>query len=104
MAKYTFNYSLKLVSMTYSQDEYGQEIPTRQEMEVLCDIRSIGRSEFYQSRNSKLQPSIIFIVKKFEYNGEREVIYDDEKYNVIRTYSTDIENIELTCEMVEHDS
>ena len=96
---------IKLVSVTYGKDRYGNQIPARQEREVLCKVRSIGRSEYYQAAQTNLHPEYIFVLSHFtDYLGEKELLYRDwtgteKNYVIIRTYKDQYSDaIELTAE------
>lgn len=94
-----YDYELKLIRETYTQDEYGNIVPGENgRVAVLCDLRSITRSEFYSASQAGLNPEIIFEINGFEYNGEKEIEFSGERYTVIRTYRANYEKIELTCE------
>lgn len=96
--KKMYNHELTLIGEETVYDEYG--IPKKEEKRttVLCKVQSVGRNEFYGAATSGLKPEVVFIIHGYEYNGEKEVEFEGEKYRVIRTYSTDFEEIELTCE------
>ncbi|HAN09366.1 MAG TPA: phage head-tail adapter protein [Clostridiales bacterium] len=97
----TYDYELKLMgSEGYTKDSIGNQIPTLKETTVLCKIKSVSRSEFYNSAKSGLKPEIIFVVHGYEYNEEKQVNFEDVVYNVIRTYATDFEEVELVCERI----
>ena len=96
----TYDNELNLISLTYADDEIGNQIPIERKTNILCNVSSIGRSEFYNAANSGLKPTIIFTIHKYEYNDETLVEFNNVKYKVIKTYSKGIEEIELTCERV----
>jgi SPP1 family predicted phage head-tail adaptor len=93
-----YNHELTLISEKLTYDDYG--VPRKIELctDVLCKVKSVGRNEFYGAATTGLRPEIIFVIHGYEYNGEKKVEFEGNKYNVIRTYSTDFEEIELTCE------
>lgn len=91
---------LTLIKQTYIQDEISNQIPVENKTPVFCDVKSVGRSEFYNAATTGLKPEIIFVVHNYEYEGQKLVEFENKKYNVIRTYSTNFEEIELTCEKV----
>lgn len=95
-----WKYELTLIEKTYTQDEIGNQIPVENRNTVFCDKKSIGRSEFYNAAATGLKPEIIFVVHDYEYSGEKAVEHEGVRYNVIRTYSSDFEEVELTCEKV----
>lgn len=96
----TYDYELTLIGYETEYDEIGQEINVPVERKILCGIKSIGRNEFYAAAQTGLRPEITFIIHNYEYNGEKEVKFEGQKYKVIRTYSTDFEEMELVCEKV----
>lgn len=96
----TYDYELTLIGYETEYDEIGQEINVPVERKILCGIKSIVRNEFYAAAQTGLKPEITFIVHNFEYNGEKEVEFEEQKYRVIRTYLANSEEIELVCEEV----
>ena len=67
--------------------------------EVLCDVRSVTRSEYYNALNVGIEPSYVFHLSLAEdYQGERVARYHGQKYRVIRTYMTEDDGIEITVE------
>lgn len=95
-----FDYELTLVGgVVYEKDENGNIYATeKSQTNVLCDLKSVTRSEYYSAANAGLNPTHVFEINGFEYNGEQEVIFNGETFAVIRTYRTKSESIELTCE------
>ena len=103
----TFDHELILVKTQDGQNDLGDPIIIRTEKPVLCDVLSVGRSEHYQAAAHGLKPELVFVVSKWDYQGEKEVVFDGERYNVLRTYEPkkskglgDFETLELVCEGV----
>ena len=96
----TYDFELTLVKQSYRLDDLMNQIPEKVETVVYCDLKSITRVEYYNAASQGIKPEIVFVIHKFEYNGEKEILFEGEKYKVIRTYSTNFEEIELTCERV----
>jgi len=96
----TYDNELTLISHETSYDEIGQGIEEPIERNILCGVKSIGRNEYYAAAQTGLKPAITFVIHCYEYNGEKEVEFEGEKYKVIRTYATDFEEMELVCEKV----
>ncbi|WP_089610086.1 phage head closure protein [Dehalobacterium formicoaceticum] len=95
----TYDYELTLINQTYQQsDSVGNQIPDETKTTVLCDVKSAGRSEFYNAAVVNFKPEKVFIMHGYEYNGERLVEFEGVRYHVIRTYQVDFEEIELICE------
>lgn len=71
----------------------------RNEREVFCKVRSVGRSEFYTALNAGLRPEYVFeIAVADEYEGERRLRYRDRILDVVRTYEPEnSDGIEITA-------
>lgn len=100
----TFDYELTLIKKTYKKNSMKNSIPTETRRTVLCDQESVTRSEHYAAAANNLKPQIVFVINKYEYEGESEVEFEGNRYNVIRTFAQkksksieDYENIELVC-------
>ena len=64
--------------------------------EVLCGLRSIGHTEFYEAYATELRPELKFVLADYlDYNGETLVQHEGTLYRVLRTYRTGME-LELT--------
>lgn len=93
-----YNHELTLIGEEVIYDDYGVPRKTETRTNVLCDVKSVGRNEFYGAATSGLKPEIVFVMHGYEYKGEKSVEYEGNRFKVIRTYSTDFEEVELTCE------
>ena len=95
--------AIKLLTSTYTIDEYGNQIETVTERLVFCKVDSVGRTEFYQAAQNDMHPTYIFSISHYiDYRGEKECLYTDwtgeeKRYVITRTYRTD-DRIELTAE------
>ena len=64
--------------------------------DVLCKLRSVGHTEFYEAYASGYTPELKFVIADYlDYEGETLVKYEDKYYRVIRTYRIGTE-LELT--------
>ena len=71
-------------------------VPPRQ---VFCTVRSVGMREMYEAMAHGLRPEMVICLShRFEYRGENFVEVDDEEYQIIRTYVTETNGIELTLQ------
>jgi len=96
----TYDNELVLIAQEFVEDEIGNQMPIETRKTVLCNVKSVGRNEFYSAATSGLRPSVVFVVHRYEYSGEPEVEFEGIRYRVIRTYAVDFEEVELTCERV----
>lgn len=93
-----FNSELTLITLTAETDEYGNVTGAEERRTaVLCAPLSVNRTEFYSAAQAGLNPTNVFEINGFEYNGESLVEFDGEQLSVIRSYQTDYETVQLTC-------
>ena len=66
--------------------------------EVFCEVRSIGQKEFYDSYATDFYPELkLVLADHLDYEGERLVQYEGQRYQVVRTYRAG-QSLELTVE------
>ena len=69
------------------------------ERQVFCTVRSVGMRETYEALSHGLHPEWVFeLTHAFEYQGEKRCVFQGVQYNVIRTYVTQTDGIEITVE------
>ncbi len=91
------NSILTLVQQTTGVDAYGDPTLTETTRDVFCGFRSIGQKEFYQAQAVGLQPELKFVLADYlDYNNETQVVYNGQRYRVLRTFRTGQE-LELVC-------
>lgn len=67
--------------------------------EVFCEVKSVGRREAYEAMSHGYYPEIVFeLSQAFEYHGEKRIVYHQTDYNIVRTYETQADTIELVAE------
>ena len=101
----TFDNELTLLSSTITYDDIGNPIETPTSINILCGLKSISRTEFYNAAANGLKPTLIFVVHPYEYGGETYIEFSEDespkqRYKVIKTYKPNFEDLELTCEKV----
>ena len=75
-----------LYSETIANDEVGNQISTlSQPIKCYAKKQSIRTNEFYNAVEVGLTPSVEFVVKRLNYNGEEVLEWNNVKYQVIRT-------------------
>ena len=86
-----------LVTQTYKEDAIKQRIPVEGEpKEIFVTEESISRNEFYSAGSNGLRAELVLITPAINYEGEREIIYNDIRYSIYRTYKKkDSDEIEL---------
>lgn len=75
------------------------EQPVQETRQVFVEVRSVSRSEWYSAQAQNIQADIVFVLTvDADYENEKELLFHEKKYRVIRTYMSD-DGIELTCEL-----
>jgi len=64
--------------------------------QVYAQLRSVGRSEFYQAHQAGIRAEVLAIVRAFDYEGETEAEFNGRRFTVIRTFRCDRDRLELT--------
>ncbi|GHU92951.1 hypothetical protein FACS1894208_01260 [Clostridia bacterium] len=91
---------ITLIAFTESQNEAGYtEREETGQRPVFADKRSVYQSEYFAARNQGLEISIVFIIYKAEYGGEKTIEHEGVRYSVVRTFADrkNIDLIELHC-------
>ena len=89
---------ISLVTETNSAHGVHEAI-TENEREVMAEIRSVTRSEYYNALNAGVQPEIVFkLALDADYQDEHFLRFHGKKYRVVRTYLTNDGGIEITAE------
>lgn len=96
------NLKIKLISITVTDDDIGNQIQEENTTEVWAEETGIRQSEFYNAAVAGLRPEKTFIIWANEYTGQVKVECNSVKYKVIRTYINPAksEMVELICEKV----
>lgn len=89
---------IKLISVTRTQDKYGQFIDTETSRQVYCQVGSITQSEFYEGGRNGLNPEYRFTVFFADYEDETIIEYKGKRYAVYRTYLARNDKLELYVE------
>ena len=98
-----FDDIIKLINLSYTEDEIGNQIATEKERTVYAKIESISQNEFYNAATSDMKPEIKFVLADYlEYENEPIVKHkqfkrEEETYTVLRTYRKN-DTLELICE------
>lgn len=89
---------IKLISVTRTQDKYGQFVETETSRQVYCQVGSITQSEFYEGGRNGLNPEYRFTVFFADYEDETIIEYKGKRYAVYRTYLARNDKLELYVE------
>ncbi|EHL17393.1 hypothetical protein HMPREF9630_00560 [Peptoanaerobacter stomatis] len=91
-----YNNEIILISKEITTDDNLIEQETEIEKSILCREKSVNRDEFYKAGAQGFKLGYIVIVHSFEYNGEDKAIYKGKSYDILKTYQTGVDEIELT--------
>ena len=94
-----FNDVLELLTITYTVDALGQQLPQETAETIFCRLKSIPSQEYFNTAKQGIKSRYIFIVKQCDYNDQIKVRYKNKIYHVYRTYEIDREEIELYVEI-----
>ena len=77
---------LYLVNQIQGADEIGNDVTASGTLELCyAKAQSVRTNEFYSATEVGLTPSMEFVVKRLNYNGQDEVEWNGTRYSVIRT-------------------
>ena len=75
-----------LQSQELVKDDIGNTIPSSiTSKKCYAKKQSVKTNEFYNATMTGLTPSCEFVVKRLNYNGEKELIWNNTMFEVIRT-------------------
>lgn len=77
---------ITLVQETNTQDSIGMWNKVLTEHNILCEVHSITRQEFFEAGRNGMTPEYKFTIFWDDYAGERIVKYKGNHYGVYRTY------------------
>lgn len=75
-----------LVSYESKKDDIGNQIKTPVETLCYCSKTSTSANEYFKARQQGLKPSLKLAVDTLSYDGETQVKYEDDMYDVYRVY------------------
>ena len=75
-----------LVNSVKEEDEIGNIITSSFQLtKRYAKKQSVRTNEFYSAVESGLTPSIEFVMKRLDYDGQLELEWNHQRYSVIRT-------------------
>ena len=90
--------TVDLITVSPEAAGVGTE-PSETKRTVYCTVKSIGQQEAYLAMGQGLNPELkVIIPHDFEYQGERLCEMDSVRYDILRTYITETDGIELTLQ------
>jgi SPP1 family predicted phage head-tail adaptor len=92
-----------LSSVTTGTDDLGQQIIKEKPHMVFCSKLSITRAEFNSSGQLGHKPEMLLVVDTESYNKEKKLEYQEQKFNIYKTFARKDGHIELFCEVNSDD-
>ena len=93
-----------LITVSPEASGVGTE-PLESVRSVYCTVKSIGQQEAYLAMGQGLNPELkVILAHDFEYEGERLCMIDGIRYDILRTYVTETDGIELTLQRAERNA
>ena len=81
-----YNEIIYLINLVKTEDEIGNYIPSSEtRKKCFAKRQSVKLGEYYNAIEVGLTPSCEFVIKRLNYNGESELEWNNERYQVIRT-------------------
>ena len=90
----------KLIKKEYYQDKIGQFLAKESEREIFCKEKPIYNNEFFNAGQCGIKPSLNLVIDSEEYEGEKELVFEEVRYNIYRTFKREDSFTELYCEVV----
>src|SRR5690625_3267310 len=104
------NDELTLIKTIETGNEMGDVIEEEVKTTIICSVECVTRSEDYAAAKHDMQPEIVLVINKLDYDNQSLVEYDEQKYNVMRRYEPKgrhnptrmyIDRLELVCKGVD---
>lgn len=89
---------INLIGVTITQDEIKQNVETPTTRAVYCNISSIDGNEFLRAGQLGIKARYRITMFKYDYNDERIVELNGDRYSVYRTYEGRNDMIDLYIE------
>ena len=83
------------MSESKAQNSIGEWVTTETERTVYANVRSVTQSEFFNASQIGLAPDYKMTMFGPDYQGEKVVQYNGERYAVYRVYQDKTDKIEL---------
>lgn len=75
-----------LVDKTLEEDDIGNVVTSSFRLtKRYAKRQSVRTNEFYSAVESGLTPSVEFVMKRLDYDGQKELNWNNKRYAVIRT-------------------
>ena len=91
--------SCKLLSITFASNDIGVQSDEPQIIEIpIIKVEDVYGNEFYKANEQGYKPTLRLRVSNLNYNNQKELIYMNVKYTIIRTQEVTADELILICE------
>ena len=74
-----------LITESIGEDDIGNTISSlTSSKKCYAKVQSVRTNEYYSAVEVGMTPSVEFVIKKLNYNGEEEIEWNNKRYSVIR--------------------
>lgn len=74
-----------LITESIGEDDIGNNTSSlTSSKKCYAKVQTVRTNEFYSAVEVGMTPSVEFVIKKLNYNGEEEIEWNNKKYSVIR--------------------
>lgn len=88
---------ITLITTVGKPDETGEIETISTQRDVIAKVLSVGQQEFYQAQANGLKPELKFEIADYlDYEDEKELIHDNKRYQILRTYRKSARQLEIT--------
>lgn len=89
------NFICTLIKHTTKPNNKGSYDKIKEERIVFCNKKSIYSNEHYSAATLGIKLAMVLVIDPYEYDNEEEVIFENVKYLVERTYKVSDRDLEL---------
>ena len=93
--------SCKLLSTILKSNEIGVQKNSTEIIETeipIIKVEDIYANEYYRANEQGYKPSLRLRISALNYDNQKELIYMDNKYSIIRTQEVTVDELILICE------
>lgn len=87
--------AITLIKETYTQNNFGVDIPTETSRTVLCSLKSVARSDFYAAGQAGFALDHVFVTDPINYDGEQIAEFNGKRYEITRVYQASANSLEI---------
>lgn len=91
----------KLLSTTSKADDIGVQKNATETTETeipILKVEDIYANEYYRANEQGYKPSLRLRISTLNYDNQKELIYMNNKYSIIRTQEVTVDELILICE------